>query len=508
MATDSVTVQVDDFAIRRWVLVGILALLGVIALLAAKKPLLLLAVPLAIPALYAATVRPAVFTLLALGLLYTNAPVVAIRFHGVPMMVGMAIVPLLLAVPIGHRWLFQQRPVAFDPVFQLGALFLMAQLVATVFSNDRNASMVVIRETVAEGLVLYLLVFNAVRSTAVLRQVIWVLLLTGAAIGGLCVFQYATKTYDHDYGGFAQQESIGFFTNDTSLEGQVRQPRLGGPIGEKNRFAQNMLMLVPLGLFRFWNERTPWLRGIAAAATALVSLGLMLAFSRAAAFGFVAMLGVMISLKYIRVRQSMAIVAGVAVLLLLLPQYLTRLSSLGAVINKSSEISLDEADGSIKGRLTEAMAAVYMFADRPWTGVGPGMYRYHFQHYAEIVGTDIRGAKVHEELRQPHVLYLGLAAELGLPGIVTFLLLVTVLLARLEQARRASLSAGRPDLAALPAGFLLAMICYLTTSLFLHLAYVRYFWLITALASAACAIVAHELSKAAAAQNGPPKPEH
>jgi putative inorganic carbon (HCO3(-)) transporter len=100
---------------------------------------------------------------------------------------------------------------------------------------------------------------------------------------------------------------------------------------------------------------------------------------------------------------------------------------------------------------------------------------------------------VKEELRQPHVLYLGLAAELGLPGLVAFLLLVGTVLIRLDRVRRASLALGRTDLAWLVAGYLLAVVAYLATGLFLHLSYVRYFWLMIALASAASAVAASEL---------------
>jgi len=223
-----------------------------------------------------------------------------------------------------------------------------------------------------------------------------------------------------------------------------------------------------------------------------VIVGLMLAFSRGATVAFGIMLMAMIVLKYVTARQCLAVVVGVAILLIALPQYLKRMSSLGAFV--SSESSLGAADSSTRSRTGEAVSALYMFADHPWTGVGPGMFRYHFQDYAVMVGTEISEIKVQEELRQAHSLYLEVASELGLPGIVAFMLLVTVLFLRLERARRASLFAGRRDLALLVAGFLFAMIAYLGTGLFLHFACIRYFWLMMALASAASAIVTSELS--------------
>jgi hypothetical protein len=43
----------------------------------------------------------------------------------------------------------------------------------------------------------------------------------------------------------------------------------------------------------------------------------------------------------------------------------------------------------------------------------------------------------------------------------------------------------RPELANMATSFLLSLASYMTTGLFLHLSYIRYFWLILALAGAA-----------------------
>ena len=43
----------------------------------------------------------------------------------------------------------------------------------------------------------------------------------------------------------------------------------------------------------------------------------------------------------------------------------------------------------------------------------------------------------------------------------------------------------RPDLAAMATGLMLAVVTYMTTGLFLHLSYARYFWLVLAIAGAA-----------------------
>jgi O-antigen ligase len=84
-----------------------------------------------------------------------------------------------------------------------------------------------------------------------------------------------------------------------------------------------------------------------------------------------------------------------------------------------------------------------------------------------------------------HNLYLELAANTGLLGLGSFLGAVGVTLVSLARVRRRCLDR-RPELASMATAFLLAIVSYLATGLFLSPAYARYFWLIMALAWATC----------------------
>ena len=55
----------------------------------------------------------------------------------------------------------------------------------------------------SEGLLLYVLMTNAVRDWRTLQAVFIALLAVGTLLGGLSVFQEVTGTYDNQYGGFA-----------------------------------------------------------------------------------------------------------------------------------------------------------------------------------------------------------------------------------------------------------------------------------------------------------------
>jgi hypothetical protein len=60
----------------------------------------------------------------------------------------------------------------------------------------------------------------------------------------------------------------------------------------------------------------------------------------------------------------------------------------------------------------------------------------------------------------------------------------------------------RPDLAAMAAGLMLAIVGYLASGLFLHLSYARYFWLILALAGAAATVILQATADGAETASG------
>ncbi|HUT11658.1 MAG TPA: O-antigen ligase family protein [Thermoguttaceae bacterium] len=482
-----------------WLMVALTAVAGA-GILFAPRPLLILGAALAAMLITVLAAWPNTATLVVIGILYSNAAVVAVTFHGVPYLIG-ASVSLLLAVPLIHYVVLRRERLIIGPVLPLIGVFLVIQLFSATFSKNPAFSLGKLGVSVVEGLCLYFLVINVIRTPAMLRRVTWVLLGVGAFLGGLSTLQQITKTYQCQYAGFAQMSESSFQTDQATAHGQLRQRRLAGPIGDQNRYAQIMLMLVPLGLFRFWSERSRKLRIAALAATVLTLAGVALTFSRGAAVAFALLLAIMVFLRYVSLKQLGIILLGIVLVFCALPQYGSRLTSLGvfgSALQREGP-GIAKADSSIRSRYTEAMAAGLIFADHPLTGVGPGMYPAHYHEYAKKVGLNVK-----ESSRQSHTLFLGIAAELGAPGILAFLAIVGVALWNLARARRRCLR-GRPDLAHLVTGFMLAIVAYLAVGFFLHFAYVRYFWLMLALAGAACyaARVADVGSKGATAAARP-----
>jgi O-antigen ligase len=258
-----------------------------------------------------------------------------------------------------------------------------------------------------------------------------------------------------------------------------------------------MLVLVPLGLFQLWSERSRRRRLAAAAATALITAGVVLTFSRGAAVGFALVVLMMTALRYIKLRQLAVIAAGLALIVAVVPAYGERLSWLGAVTHLAGTRPASDANhdsGNLRSRATEVVAAGLVFADHPILGVGPGMFPEYYGEYAERVRYGWLEGRVEPEGREAHNLYAGIAAETGAVGLALFLGIVLVTLRDLRRARRLALHRN-VELANTTTAFMLAVSAYLATGLFLQLSYQRYFWLLMALAAAAASIALAELRR-------------
>jgi O-antigen ligase len=343
----------------------------------------------------------------------------------------------------------------------------------------------------------YFLVLNAVRRLPNLRRAIWTLLVVGAILGSMSVYQELTHRYDQQFAGLAQRNLERGQGLDEPSSGTLLRKRdtiyvanrAAGPIGDPNRYAQILIVLLPLGLFRVRDERSRALKLAAAGATLLVLCGILLSYSRGGFITLVMLLVALIALGYVRLRHvALGLVVVTVLAALVAPGFMGRIGSIGGVAGLLSdrETRTTAADGATRGRLTEMLAALNVFLDYPAVGVGPGQFTpYYSQDYMdqpEVAFRAVRGP------RRAHSLYFELAAETGIVGLVSFLAIVMVSLARLWRARR-RWAREQPELSHLAAGFWLALVAYLGTAVFLQLAYQRYFFLLLALAGATVQIL-------------------
>jgi O-antigen ligase len=449
------------------------------SLLVSEAPLFMVAAVLMLPVIMAVLTWPDAATLVTIFILYSNLAVVAVRFHNVPFLLGAAF-PLLLGIPLTVHLVVRRRELIFTPAFPFLLLFLFVQFLGALFSRDVEQAFSELTVFIIEGLVIYFLITNVVRTPRLLSRVVWILLLAGFLLAVIPIYQQVTGDFDNIYGGLAQTSERGFRTGAETLFGDVRQPRLAGAIGEQNRFAQVLLMLVPLGLFHFWGtgERSLPLRLLALLATAVITTSVVLTFSRGAAVGFLVMVLAMTFMRIIKPYQLLAILLGAALLLALLPQYGTRLASLQSL---SSFLSQEENvdDGILESRSTEMLAALMVFADHPVIGVGPGMFKFYSEEYGNRINPGVL-----EGTREAHSLFPDVAANHGILGLVAFTGIFAATLFELLRMRQ-RVAHSKPEMVSMLNGFALAIVTYLATGLFLHLSYARFLWLMLALAGAA-----------------------
>lgn len=427
--------------------------------------------------LAAICVRPTSATVVFLFLMYINAPAVAVKFHGVPELLAAATVGLL-GIPVFYYVVMKREPFYVDSVLPWLLAFCGVQLLSMLFAANKAIAMETFITFLAEGVILYLLVSNAVRTT----RVTWALIAACAFMGALVVFQKATGTYWRDYKGFAQVSEQDW-NSWNEIEGG-RWP--SGPIGDKNYYAQFMLMILPLALFQFWNERLRILRLAGLASAIAIVAGIALSGSRGAVIGIAGMLMVMIALGYVKMRHLAALGVVASLLLIALPQYRERVTSLASVVDVVQRRDLRQADTAIQGRFTEMAAAVLVFLEHPLLGVGPGNFPAYFPDKADVLGFTVHGVE-----RRAHCLYLEVAAEMGIPGLLCLSAILSITGGRLY---RAYVAARSKKMRGLAAAALAALVAMMVTALFLSMAYIRYFWLMIGLCSAITRII-HQQSR-------------
>ncbi|WP_153558902.1 O-antigen ligase family protein [Roseimaritima sediminicola] len=440
----------------------------------------------AIPAAFFAVRNPQLVVAFVAFLLFTNAPVVAFKFHGLPRVAALVGPPAALGTLLAYQLFVRRKPLVFPRAWWWAMALLAVEVVSAMMARYPGLAIGILKEHLIEGLGLFLIFANLIRDRQCLRQVVLALLLAGSLMGGLSLVQQLTHTHRNDYGGFAQVpfEGKGFATGE-----HHRQRRSAGPLGEQNRYAQNMLMLVPLAVLPIGGVVGPWRKLGYVLAAVLISAGCMLTFSRGAAVAFGILILLMRFTGYIRTRHLGMLAVASLLLLLAFPQIASRMDSLGTLVGYlrgDTGAQTQKLDGAITGRATSMLAALRVTADYPILGVGPGNFPLYNREYAKV-----GGFRAHDEDRAAHCLYLHLSAEYGLLGLTLFLGMIAVTLRDLHRVWRRYRDED-PQLATLAAGVAMALLAYLVTGLFLHFSFIRFFWIIMAIACSIPLIAARE----------------
>ncbi|MDJ0757706.1 MAG: O-antigen ligase family protein [Ardenticatenaceae bacterium] len=409
---------------------------------------------------------------------YIRLSDVLIKFHGAPSIAKFLAVALMGIVLL--RWvLFNEKPASWiKPAVYLGIYGLIG--FASLLYADNSSRVINAVTDYGKDVIIAIVIIMILRRRETLNWVVWALLAAGIFLGTISSFQFLTGTFDNVYFGFAQAEV-------RNIVGQTADFRISGPISS-NYFALILVALVPFALDRFWHARHLWLRGLAGFGLIVITFSLFFTYSRG---GFIALVLVTVIMLAGRRPNAGTVVAtlliAAAVWQVVPAQYSERLLTIVNLFDTNIEA---QQDSSIRGRYVETRAAFDMFADHPIRGVGLANYNNNYLDYAEHLGLVNR-----TEERSAHSLYLEIMAETGLIGLLAFFAILGNVFYGLRQAYLQFKEIGLTNEAYLTIAMSAALIGYLTGSIFLHLAYARYFWLLLGLGFAFQNVAKYEMAR-------------
>lgn len=364
-------------------------------------------------------------------------------------------------IPVGHS------KTAKVEYFLLA--YFMVVIASFLVASDKNRAMSDITDLGKDIVIIYCILF-ALRHSQTWKHTNWLILVTTTILCLLSVYQLVTNNYDQTFFRLASIQM------DRALA-VSSTPRIGGPINAPNLWAQVLVALSTILVFRIFYEKQPIVK-----LAAVVMLGIMLyivlnTYSRGA-YLVIAIDAVLLLFMFRKRFNPMILLAGAVIVILTIPflptTYRERFTSLFIV---TSEDGIYQ-DTSLRGRSSEMLTGLAMFAEHPILGVGAGNYPTNYQRYAQLIGIEFR-----TEARDPHSLYIQLLAETGILGTIAFLGIAFFLFDALNKACAAIEKSPRlADWLPWISSYRFAILSYLLTSIFLHNAYIRYLWILIAMA--------------------------
>lgn len=400
----------------------------------------------------------------------TNFTEVAIARWQLPSMTKFlfvyAMLSLILSVAQGkHR-------IAFKPKILGIVIFYFLASAATVFWAYKPL-------VAYDGVVLLffdmlfiVLLLVMVQDLPTLRTLSRVFLFSISFVAALGAIKMGIGDLTLDMFGFAHVSEPG--TGD-----DVDSNRLAGPFTDPNAYARILLLAIPFAILEAAFARSLLMRGAATAALTALVAALIFTKSRGALVGLVAIVGFL--LMYLRAyifRASLVIIPACTLFILFLPsQFASRTESvLGLLSNEQAQVV--RHDQSIYNRLDSMLVGLDMFTQHPVGGVG-------LRNYAELFQKHVLNAHyaARHEARDAHSLYLEVAAEQGLIGLLA---LITLYGYALHTAFFATNRLSRRSIAdaSLPLAIGLSLIGFLAASIFLHEAYARTYFIVIGMALA------------------------
>jgi putative inorganic carbon (HCO3(-)) transporter len=346
-----------------------------------------------------------------------------------------------------------------EPIVQLTremwiTLCLVGWAFLTVpFSYWSGGSLMFLIEVYLKTLAIFWLLSNVVNSLTRLRQVAWGLSLMALPVAVTAVENFLSGEY----------MEIGMHPEMKRIIG-YQGPLTSNP----NDLALVLNLILPLSVALFLSNRKALGRTLLILVILLQATAVILTYSRA---GFLTLATT--GLLYLgklwarseRVWAWAVVILACAFLVLLPSGYQDRLSTITSITS--------DVTGSAQERWRDTVAAVNLVLKNPIIGAGPGLNA--------VALNDERGPS----WKAVHNVYLEYAVELGIPGLVLFLMLFASCIKNVSfvQQRSAPVPAFR-ELFYLAEGIQISLIAFAVAAVFHPVAYQFYFYYMAGLAVA------------------------
>lgn len=408
-------------------------------------------------------------------LTYLRISDIAVHNYGTPSLARLFIALLVLSLAL--RWAVSgQLPKGWIKPAVLVLAYALVIFGSIIYAADLASAQGAAADFWKDGLIT-ILVVALIQKKGTFRNVVWALIMAGIFVGSLSVYQYLTGTFDNNYLGFAEAPV-------QNIVGQTEGNRVAGPIGDPNFYAQILVVLIPLAINRMVSEKSILLKLLAGYGVFIISLSILYTFSRG---GVIALLAALIALAFYRPPRLWVIGVMVAVVwvagLLMPSTFIDRMATVTDVLTGEQD---PRSEVSFRGRSSEMLSAWYMFLDHPLLGVGANNYPVNYQTYARKLGLDNRAT-----LREPHNLFIQIAAETGILGLLVFGFILYYIFRCIHLTRKGFAKIGDRDTFDLIGAFSAALIGYLAAAMFIHGAYPRYFWLLAGIGMALPQVLKH-----------------
>ncbi|MBI5296227.1 MAG: O-antigen ligase family protein [Chloroflexi bacterium] len=383
--------------------------------------------------------------------------------QGLPGVIKPLVVVVFVAIVIRNYYIGgipSNRPRTARVEIALIAYFV-AVAASFLVASDRDLALERVIDLAKDIVIIYCILFS-LRRLQDWKQAIFIVVLATTALSLLGLYQVASGDYGQTFLGFARV--------DTSN-------RLAGPINEPNMWGQVLAAVVPFAVFGFLRG-TPAKKLFYAVSIVILMAELLNTYSRGAYLAV--LVGLFLIMFFFTRFNPIFAFSVVAIAVLLFPflpaQYVARFQSI-SILAPSTENGVYQ-DASFRGRASELRTGLVMFATHPILGVGAANYPVNYQTYTQLIGMEVR-----TDTREAHSLYIEVLAETGVIGSVAFLGMLFFIfqaLARIKADVRNSLSHQKwiSHISAMQ----VSLLSYLFAALFLHGAYIRFLWILLALA--------------------------